>query len=225
MNNDYARAKTNVLKRTEVWLRMKSYPRFHMLLIVSLTGMFGFLSSFFMQKMGVSSMSLRYPLAVSMSYLIFLGLLRLWLYCHSNNIEFTDAADITNLRIGSDFTVPSGDGSLGDALGALDSDDFFLVIIAIVVICAGFLVCMYIVWTGPALLAEVLVDGFVMARIYKRMKFTDQALWLSGALRRTWFPAVLLAVFFAIAGFAMQKLVPDAKNIGHVAKHIINKQV
>ena len=223
MNNDDTKARTQILKRAEKWLRMRSSPRFHMFLIVSVTGIFGFLFSCAMQQFGISSMCLRYLLAVGLSYLVFLGLLKLWLYSNCHTIDITDAVpDITDFRV-SNINIPSGDGVLGDALGALDLDDLFLVIIALVVICAGLLVCLYVVWTGPALLAEVMVDGFVMARVYKKMKSSGQAYWISGALRRTWLPAVLVAVFFAIAGFAMQKLVPDAKTIGHVIEHIIKK--
>ena len=52
----------------------------------------------------------------------------------------------------------------------------------------------YLVWTGPALLAEGLVDGLVMSRVYKTMKVAGQPYWMSGVLRRTWLPATLVAV-------------------------------
>jgi hypothetical protein len=84
----------------------------------------------------------------------------------------------------------------------------------------GVAACLYVVWTGPGLLAEVLVDGVLMSRIYRRMRIAGQTYWMTGALRRTWIPACLIALFLAIAGFAMQKIDPDAKSIGPVIEHV-----
>jgi hypothetical protein len=77
-----------------------------------------------------------------------------------------------------------------------------------------------LIWTAPALLAEVAVDGIIMARIYKKLKVKDEQYWLTGAIRRTWIPALLIALFFSVAGFAMQKAVPGAKSVGPVIQHI-----
>ncbi len=233
MTDDVEKVKQKVLRRAEDWLRARCSPRSHMLLIVSATGAFGFLFSFLMFKMGISAMWLRYPLAAGLSYLVFLGLLRLWLGYQMSQVSpggpgdhystgdaILDVADIsTNL----DATGMSGDGAVDHALGVFDLDEVIFVVIAVVALLSGIVVCLYVVWTGPALLAEVLVDGLVMSGIYRRMKVTDQSDWVSGTLRRTWIPAILVAISFAVAGFAMQKIAPNAHSIGQVVKHVAGK--
>ena len=62
-----------------------------------------------------------------------------------------------------------------------------------------------------------------MSRVYKRMRVAGQSHWVSGVLRRTWLPVLLLAVSFAVAGFAMQKIAPEAKSIGAVVAHGMGK--
>ena len=191
--------------------------------------------SFLMLKLGLSAMCLRYPLAVGLSYLVFLGLLRLWLGCQTTDASpastdddfgVTDALlNMPDFGDGNICIGTSSDGSAGDAIGALELDELLFVVVAVVSIGAGLLVCLYLVWTGPALLAEVLVDGLLMARVYTTMKGAGQSYWMSGALRRTWFPAILVAVFFAVAGFAMQKVCPDAKSIGSVIAHVIGREL
>ncbi|HIJ65057.1 MAG TPA: hypothetical protein HPP77_03830 [Candidatus Hydrogenedentes bacterium] len=206
----------------------------HMFIIVSATGAAGFLASFVMLKAGVGSMCVRYPLAVGIAYLVFLALLRIWLSgCAMfddsqvgpvDALQAVDAlADASHAAASDVPSVEAGGATGGEALGALDMDEFLFIVIAVAALCAGFLVCLYVVWTAPALLAEVLVDGIVMCRVYKRLRINAQSYWLFGALRRTWFPVFLVALFFALAGFAMQQIVQDAKSIGPVISYIADK--
>jgi hypothetical protein len=50
-----------------------------MLLLVSVTAVAGFATSYLLLHAGLTMMALRYPLAVGVGYLAFLGLVRLWL--------------------------------------------------------------------------------------------------------------------------------------------------
>jgi len=68
-----------------------------------------------------------------------------------------------------------------------------------------------------------MVDGLVMSRIFQRMKLRGESYWASGALKRTWLPALLAALFFAIAGFALQRIVPTADSIGPVIQSLISR--
>src|SRR5436309_5947067 len=54
-------------------------PRLQMGLIVTITGLAGFLSSVALLRTGVTSMAVRYPLAATIAYLVFLAQLRIWL--------------------------------------------------------------------------------------------------------------------------------------------------
>ena len=213
------RLRRNALKRAEAWLQTRTTPRLHMTLIVSATGAAAFLFSFLMLCAGLDAMGIRYALAVGLAYLVFLLLLRLWLsYTTSNESSalcesLLDVAD--GLRLTPDIVNTireggAGGGAIADAGGGLSFDEFVFVLVAAAAVAAGFLVCIYVVWTAPALLAEVMVDGLVMSRILKRMNLRGGAYWASGALKRTWLPALLAVLFFGIAGFALQRVVPDS---------------
>ena len=224
----------SALKKTEQWLCARSRPRFHMLLIVLATGALGFLCSVILLHLGCSAMYLRYPLAVGLAYLAFLGFLRLWLHYYATDSpslisrdDYTsadgilDAADLTTNVIPD---VASGTDTASDALGVFDWDELTFVLIAAAAIFAGLLVCLYVIWTAPALLAELLVDSVVMASLYRRMRLARDSFWAVGALRRTWFAAVLLAGFFALAGFAFHQIDPQAKSIGPVIHQLCGRK-
>jgi len=84
----------------------------------------------------------------------------------------------------------------------------------------GLIASLYIIYIAPALLAEILVDGVLVAGLYRRVKHIEQRHWLRAAVRRTFLPALLCATLFAVAGYAMQKAFPEAHSIGDVWKHI-----
>jgi hypothetical protein len=68
-----------------------------------------------------------------------------------------------------------------------------------------------------------MLDGLLMAALYKRVKTIEHRHWLNSALRRTVVPAILVAVFFTIAGYAMQKAAPEARSIGEVWQDITHR--
>ena len=240
-------------------LLRKSYPRLHASLILLLTGLAGFLVSFALLRLGVSSMWLRYPVAIAVAYGVFLLLLRVWLWVNRPD-EFDlelveDALEVSfdatesvdpGFGGGADFagggaggaweesvsTVTSrsvssvasakGSGSSGFSFD-LDLEDAWLIVIAVVVLIGAAIAALYIVYIAPVLLAEILLDGVLMAGLYKRVKTIDHRHWLRAALRRTALPAVLVALFFTVAGFAMQKAAPGARSIGEVWQRITER--
>src|SRR5688572_18663800 len=64
-----------------------------MSLMLAATGAAGFVASFLMLRLGLSAMWLRYALAVLFAYLVFLLLLRVWLFFHSRE-TFLDLPDL-----------------------------------------------------------------------------------------------------------------------------------
>ncbi|MGH7451442.1 MAG: hypothetical protein ACRENG_08875 [bacterium] len=66
--------------RVKHWLERRSMPRLQMSIIVLVTALAGFLSSFLLLQLGMTRMGIRYLLAVEFAYAAFLGLLRLWLH-------------------------------------------------------------------------------------------------------------------------------------------------
>lgn len=108
-----------------------------------------------------------------------------------------------------------------DVLGFdVDLGEGCLIVVALIALIGGFVASLYIVYIAPALLAEILIDGVLLVGLYRRLKDIEQRHWLQAAVRRTLLPALLCAICFAVAGYAMQKAAPEAHSIGDVWKHI-----
>lgn len=85
-------------------------PRLQISVILAVTAMVGFTVSFILLKAGVTSMTLRYPLAVLAAYIAFLMLLRIWLWWQSD--EPTDLIDVGDVVIPNvNLSDLSGTGS------------------------------------------------------------------------------------------------------------------
>lgn len=119
----------------------------------------------------------------------------------------------------STFTTAKSSGSSGFSFD-VDLEDAWVLVLVVVALAAALIVALYVVYIAPLLLAEILLDGVLLAGLYKRVKTIEHRHWLRGALRRTAIPAGLVVVFFIIAGFAMQKVAPEASSIGEFWKHI-----
>lgn len=126
----------------------------------------------------------------------------------------------TPLSSGTGISTPpvSGGGGSGphfDIAGVdVDLDDAIWVVLAIVVLIAGLLAILYIVYIAPILLTEVLVDGLLAAGLYKTVRGVEGRYWMTTVLRKTAIPAILALIFFSIAGFCVQKIEPEASSIG-----------
>lgn len=125
--------------------------------------------------------------------------------------------------LSSSSSVSGGSTSSSGGLGLdidLDSEGCLFILLAIAAIIAGLVAVFYVVYAAPALLAEILLDGVLLTGLYKRLKGIEQRHWLWSAVRRTLLPALLAALFFSLAGFAMQKAAPEARSVGEVWRHI-----
>lgn len=85
---------------------------------------------------------------------------------------------------------------------------------------AGLVVSVYVVYAAPALLAEILVDGLLVAGLYKRMKNVERRHWLRAAVRKTCLPVALTVVSFGLAGYAMGRVAPRVRTVGEFWRHV-----
>ena len=229
-------------------LLQKSLPRIQVSLLLSLTGLAGFLVSFSLLHLGVPWMWVRYPIAVLIAYGIFLVLLALWLWFqrrsfdidppdldfipsgpteHGDGLQF-GGGDAGGAGAGGSWgesvhtVLPvSSEGSSAPSIGLdIDLEEGWFIAIAIVALVGGLIASLYIIYIAPALLAEILVDGALVAGLYKRVKHIEQRHWLRGAVRRTLMPGLLVALFFTIAGYALQKAVPEAHTMAEVWNYL-----
>ena len=101
-------ARARNIQSVRARLERRASPRMHMLVLVTLTGACGFLSSYALLHAGMRSMTLRYPLAVGIAYLAFLGLVALWLR------RFRLRASVRRRDDGMDVDLDVLDVPLGD---------------------------------------------------------------------------------------------------------------
>jgi hypothetical protein len=235
-----------LVQRLRARLQRAALPRLQMLLLVSLTGGAGFLASFTLLQAGVVSMWLRYLLAVTVAYGVFL--LLLWLWMRTRADEYTDLGDLGDLLPDAELPSSVGPacsaggefggggassswegagapdnlgedslGSVGDALGsAADADEVALPLLLLLALVAAVFCSLWVVYTAPVLFAELLVDGVLAATLYRRLRRVETRHWLSTALRHTWWPFLLTALLAAGAGKAMTMHAPQANSIGDV---------
>jgi len=210
-----------------------------MLLILTLSGFGAFITSVGMLHGGLSNMALRYVAASVVGYLLFLSLIRLWIAMQRRNqqpdLDPIDALDIGD-GLGSGelpaFTGGGGAFGGGGAQGsfggpsvnspssgllegsALDLEEAGLIVVALIVLVAGALALIYLVYVSPLLFAEVLLDAAVVGTLYGRARRHERQHWMRGVLRRTALAALVLCCFAGLAGFFLQSISPEATSAG-----------
>jgi hypothetical protein len=119
---------------------------------------------------------------------------------------------------GVSLSVPTaGEGggkSDGVSLGGIDIDaDGVLVAIGVLVgigILVALIGSLFILVEAPMLMAELIVDGVLVAGVAARFRPPSTQEWLSSAIGRTWKVAFAISVTFAIVGFGLDFLTPGA---------------
>jgi hypothetical protein len=206
------RLRATLVRRVALSLARRSPVRLQMALIVAVTGAVGLALSAVLLHVGVRSMAVRYPLALALAYLVFIGLLALWLRTRAR-----DYLDLANLPDPSPATAPPA--CRESEIFSIDIDEFALPLAAVVFILALALATLYLVWIAPALFAELLVDSALSYALYRRMRFDERRHWLATAFERTALPFAATAVLVALAGAALSSDVPGAHSIGEVIRH------
>ena len=196
-----------------------SYPRLKMLLIVAMTGGAGFLSSFLMIRLGVTSMAVRYPLAVVVAYLAFLFLL--WLWLRTTASDYSDVPDIPDLSSpgsSASFECSEGGGVSEAFEAAGQAEEFAIPLLVLLALGALLLSSLWIVYSAPTLFAELLVDGALSASLYRKLRGIETQHWLLTAFQRTVWPFLLTACVVSVIGMAMQAYYPRAHSLGEVIR-------
>jgi hypothetical protein len=240
--SDPAWNRSRLVQRLQQHLERDGWPRAQMTLLVALTGGAGLLASFVLLQTGLHTMWLRYPLALGVAYLVFLGLL--WLWLRTSASDYVDAApgdldfapdhiptpdlvsggggDFAGGGASASFDAPDTTGlsSVGEGLGSVADADEFAIPLAVLLLAAGLaLSSLYVVYTAPVLFAELLLDGTLAATLLRRLRGLATRHWIETAVNRTALPFVLTALFLGLCGAAMQAYAPDAHSLGEVLQH------
>ncbi len=241
--------RAKAVQRIAAYLRHRSFPRVQMVVVVALTGAFGLLASFLLLHLGVDSMAVRYPLALSVAYLFFFALIGMWLRAQSET--YVDALDLvgdfaTHLPARTDaslegdhdvggaegpasFESPSADAGGGlDALtgsvgSVVEADELAIPLVAIALATAlvtGLVVsAAYVVYVAPVLFAEVLLDGTLSYALFRHLSTQERSFWLTSAVRHTIVPFAATAVFLVVLGATLSAYAPGATSVGQVLAH------
>jgi hypothetical protein len=193
--------------------------------------------------LGLRSMGIRYALAALVAYGAFLLAIRIWIAVRRNTADLD--LDISWIDPGLEGPAGNGhttlfnDGQSGGAGGGaswgsadaasggdsssavdlpFDLDEGLPIVIVIAIAAGAVLAAGYVVYTAPALLAEVIIDAALASSAYRRLRPRPGRNWAQGLVRRTWVPALLLAVSVGAAGLALDYLAPGADSIGGVVR-------
>jgi len=222
-----------------------------MALLVTITGIAGFIASYLLLRVGLSEMWVRYLVAFGIAYSVFLLLLWLWLRTRAE--DYTDLPDMSEIGpspgpssgSGGGFNGHGGDfggggasgsfhapvdsltdgatevgGPVGEALGAAgQAEELAIPLVLLVLVGVLLLSSLFVIYSAPVLFAELLVDGVLAASLYRRLRGLETRHWLETAVRRTFWPFLLTAIFTAGAGWAMALYVPGAHSVGDVLSY------
>ncbi|TFZ44713.1 hypothetical protein E5C33_13845 [Stenotrophomonas maltophilia] len=235
-------SRSSELVRARQHLQERGWPRLQMALIVALTGAAGFLASHLLRLAGVDAMLLRYPMAVLLAYGVFLLLMWIWIRWRRDVLDglSPDVGGGSPSPHGSAAESPwsgvggrSGGGgasaswnesapvSAGDGgelpLAGLVEDEAGLPLLAILGIVAlvatVVLASVWVVWSAPVLMAELLVDAAIAGGLYRRMQGMQEQGWWRVCVSHTMWPLLGLLVFFTVVGWLAGELAPGAVSL------------
>lgn len=109
-----------------------------------------------------------------------------------------------------------GIGSVSD-LG--DADEFAIPLLLIALAAGLALSSLYVVYSAPTLLAELLLDGALSATLYRRLRGIERRHWVSTALRKTALPFALTALLLTAVGWGLHTAAPGARSLGEAVHH------
>ncbi len=200
-----------IINRLRARLERDSYPRLQMILIIFITGAAGFAASFGMLRLGIDDMWVRYPLAVGAAYLAFLILLWLWLRTRADDWASADIPVPANNCPGNAADLTDAD-PLSEAISATaQADEIAIPLLILLFLGIAILSTLWIVYTAPALFAELLVDGALAGALYKRLRRAESRHWLTTAIQLSWRPFLITAIVLSASGFAMVEMAPEAR--------------
>jgi hypothetical protein len=195
----------------------------------SVTVWFG--SSEALRWCGISAMWLRYPLALAVTYGLFLVLLSLLAMRTARRLDsrrdvlrrqslrhqwHSDEED--ELKKFNDFLDDVGDGfrqsnEAGKCCTALPA--FLTLMLSATVI----LICIYFVWLAPVIFAELIVEGSLAMWLYRPNARGTSTNWFHISLEQTGLPAFLMAACLVTVGIGFQIYAPEAETIVDVFQH------
>lgn len=229
-----ANARIRIATQISRQLERAESPRVQMSLLVLLTAISGFVASSVLLNLGMHAMGWRYLAAFAIAYAVFLLLLRLWIAWRRDPGSGVDLGDVPlpegsgPAPIAEAHPAPGaglqsggngGSSGSGDALGtsldaASSADEFAIVVFIVLGLLALLCAAAFVVYSAPALFAELMLDAGLGAGLYHRLHRVETNYWLTTAVRRTAWPFVATALMVAGCGAGLQAAYPDVQGLG-----------
>ena len=219
----------------ETYLRDRSYPRFTLLILVTVAGCAGFLISHILLHFGWQKMAIRYPLAVVGGYIVFLIQLRIWVEIERSRYQPHE------VHISTDPPEEPGEHSVLDRFQRGESSwldwlnygnplipgegclvvCLFTAVIGIIVGAVTMVASFFV--AGPGFLAEVFLDAVVVSLLYRHLRHAAREHWLGTAVRQTWNTVAMTAIAMGVIGFCLDAFAPGSHSIGPAVKELIHQ--
>ena len=212
------------------------FLRFHMGLILTATAVSGVGISKLLLMAGLTRLSFRYGIAVLCSYLVFLFLVRLWIWFVTGRAVVVPDLDPVGVVDGSielppggvgSPTVQFGGGSSGGG-GASSSwegglslpdidldvgggDDGIGILIALILIVLAILLCGgFLLYVAPNLLAEAAFSALLAGSLRRATRRLEAGNWALGVLKYTFIPFLIVCGLSIWLGHAAHRHCPAA---------------
>ncbi|MBR7801356.1 hypothetical protein [Undibacterium fentianense] len=135
--------------------------------------------------------------------------------------DFSGAGSSTSFESASNVSTPSLFGGTGEegakSVSSLaDADDIWVPIALCALILAILLSTLYVVYSAPMLLAELMVDFLLTTGFYRHLKKQADGTWLRTAVRKTIWPFLFTGLVVSLAGWILQTSAPGAQNLSQV---------
>jgi hypothetical protein len=202
VNEDWDRARYEREKRNFIESRSRFRPLyFHAALIFTVTWLAGWASSWALLKLGMGGMPLRYGLSFLLSYLVFVGCVRVW-------------ADFMRAERGNGFSDAGGFD-----LPFVDSEGCAVVMAGLSL---GLLLAGVFALAGglPLLLEvafEVVFAGVIVKRLSRRQEVGN---WFAALVRQTWLHALVAWALLVSAAGLLQQQAPEVNTFAAAIKAI-----
>jgi len=121
---------------------------------------------------------------------------------------------------GASVTSSGGKGGGGGFSLDLDGDDLFWLLVALAAALASVFAIAYVIYIAPTLMSEAALNAAVAGRVYRGLQRRESHHWTTDMLRRTALPAAVVVISLGLAGYALQRVAPEAQSIGGVWYHL-----
>lgn len=194
----------------------KIYLRHHARLILAITALCGFLSSYILLKYFQMPLVTRYPVAAGIAYFVFVLLMQGWkMYLedlppiHREQIKKAHEHKTRNWKDALDF--PDFTTDLDDILIAVG----VVIVFILLVYSTSFLL-----FELPVLMIEVVLSGLTTSLFYKKIQKADQNIFIFKAIRQTLLIGIITILIYLGIGICLTAYCPTAEKISDITSNV-----